>query len=167
MTIIQSRRGTAAQWSSANPVLMAGEIGYETDTQKHKIGNGSTAWTGLTYFVNETNVKSLINAETYAMKSRTLEPLSQYGYTGGEIRLHRTGNTVYLTAIGVTRNLPGSGYQNVANLPVGFRPVSPFYFRTLVGTAFGYVTTALMISGASVNENFSVSYLTSDSWSSA
>lgn len=49
VTQIQVRRGTAAQWTSANPTLSAGEWGYETDTGKVKIGNGSTAWTSLGY----------------------------------------------------------------------------------------------------------------------
>jgi peptidoglycan hydrolase CwlO-like protein len=51
-TRMQQRRGTAAQWTAANPVLGAGEIGFETDTNKFKIGNGSTAWTSLSYFVD-------------------------------------------------------------------------------------------------------------------
>lgn len=46
---IQNRRGTASQWTSANPTLAAGEIGYETDTGKFKIGNGSTTWSNLAY----------------------------------------------------------------------------------------------------------------------
>jgi len=51
VTQIQLRRGTAAQWVSANPVLAAGEQGYETDTGKLKIGNGSTAWNSLSYAI--------------------------------------------------------------------------------------------------------------------
>jgi hypothetical protein len=43
-TVIKLRRGTAAQWTSANPVLAAGEIGIETDTQRSKYGDGTTAW---------------------------------------------------------------------------------------------------------------------------
>jgi hypothetical protein len=49
VTQIQVRRGTAASWTSANPTLAAGEWGYETDTGKVKIGNGSTAWNSLGY----------------------------------------------------------------------------------------------------------------------
>jgi hypothetical protein len=49
VTQIQVRRGTASQWTSANPTLAAGEWGLETDTLKTKIGNGSTAWTSLAY----------------------------------------------------------------------------------------------------------------------
>ncbi len=45
----QFRRDTAANWTSANPTLLSGEMGIETDTSKYKIGNGSTAWTSLAY----------------------------------------------------------------------------------------------------------------------
>jgi hypothetical protein len=47
ITQIQFRRGTASQWSSTNPTLASGELGYETDTGNFKIGNGSTAWNSL------------------------------------------------------------------------------------------------------------------------
>lgn len=46
---IQIRRGTATEWTSANPVLALGEMGYETNTQKLKIGNNTTAWNDLPY----------------------------------------------------------------------------------------------------------------------
>ena len=47
---IQYRNDTAANWTSANPVLLSGEIGYETDTKLMKIGDGTTAWVSLAYF---------------------------------------------------------------------------------------------------------------------
>ena len=46
---IQYRRDTAANWSSANPLLAQGEVGYEYDTGRFKVGNGTTSWTSLTY----------------------------------------------------------------------------------------------------------------------
>jgi hypothetical protein len=49
VTQVQVRRGTASQWTSANPTLASGEWGFETDTGKVKIGNGSTAWNSLGY----------------------------------------------------------------------------------------------------------------------
>ena len=45
----QFRRGTASQWTAADPTLAEGEMGLETDTDKFKIGDGSTAWTSLGY----------------------------------------------------------------------------------------------------------------------
>ncbi len=53
---MQQRRGTAAQWISTNsgngPILNAGEIGYETDTNKFKIGDGTNHWINLDYFID-------------------------------------------------------------------------------------------------------------------
>lgn len=49
---IKFRRGTAATWTSTNPVLAQGEPGVETDTSKFKIGDGSTTWTSLAYAGN-------------------------------------------------------------------------------------------------------------------
>jgi hypothetical protein len=53
---MQQRRGTAAQWistdSGSGPILAAGEIGYESDTNKFKIGDGVNHWLTLDYFID-------------------------------------------------------------------------------------------------------------------
>lgn len=49
MPTVQNKRGTAANLSAANPVLLAGEIAFETDTGRFKLGNGTTAWNSLPY----------------------------------------------------------------------------------------------------------------------
>ena len=51
-TQILHRRDTAANWTSTNPVLGAGELGFETNTTKFKIGDGTTAWASLNYYVS-------------------------------------------------------------------------------------------------------------------
>jgi hypothetical protein len=50
--LIQIRRDTAANWTSANPTLAQGELGIETDTSKVKVGDASTTWTGLSYLID-------------------------------------------------------------------------------------------------------------------
>lgn len=47
--VFQLRGDTAANWTSANPVLANKEMALETDTNKYKIGNGITAWNSLAY----------------------------------------------------------------------------------------------------------------------
>jgi len=49
-SIIQIRRDTASDWTSANPTLAQGELGLETDTLKLKAGTGTTAWNSLAYY---------------------------------------------------------------------------------------------------------------------
>ena len=46
---IQLKRDTAANWTSFNPILRAGEVGIETDTQRLKIGDGSSTWSARPY----------------------------------------------------------------------------------------------------------------------
>lgn len=40
---------TSAGWGSVNPILLKGEIGWESDTNKIKIGDGTTPWADLDY----------------------------------------------------------------------------------------------------------------------
>jgi len=47
---IQIRRDTAANWSSENPVLADGEIGYDSTNEIFKFGDGSTAWNSLSTY---------------------------------------------------------------------------------------------------------------------
>ena len=53
MTKIIQRHDTSANWTSINPVLAAGEMGVETDTNKFKFGDGVTVWNSLAYAAGE------------------------------------------------------------------------------------------------------------------
>jgi len=48
-TVIKIRRDTSTNWDAVNPTLGAGEIAFETDTNKIKVGDGSTVWASLDY----------------------------------------------------------------------------------------------------------------------
>ena len=61
---IQVRRDTAANWTSTDPVLSAGEFGFETDTGYLKVGDGSTAWTVLGYVDTNTDAVASVNSQT-------------------------------------------------------------------------------------------------------
>lgn len=65
---IQLRNDTAANWTSANPILAKGEIGVEIDTNKMKIGLGNTVWNDLSYT---------------GIDSEELIPLVSYTHTQG------------------------------------------------------------------------------------
>lgn len=49
-TRIVLRNDTAQNWLTANPILLKGEAGYETDTNKLKFGDGTTNYNDLPYF---------------------------------------------------------------------------------------------------------------------
>jgi hypothetical protein len=64
--LIQVRRDTATNWSLKNPVLVAGEIAFETDTKKVKIGDGTTAWNSLADIGNFISTAFLTAGGTFA-----------------------------------------------------------------------------------------------------
>lgn len=49
--VLKLRRDLARRWDALNPILLVGEPGYETDTGRFKIGDGSTPWNELEYFL--------------------------------------------------------------------------------------------------------------------
>ena len=71
-TIFKLRRDTAANWSSNNPTLAEGELGYDKTNVYLKIGDGTTAWNSLGQFTqSEESITDFIggtvtgNTETF------------------------------------------------------------------------------------------------------
>jgi|TARA_R100000482_G_scaffold116359_2_gene59541 hypothetical protein len=81
--LMQQRRDTAANWTSNNPTLLNGEIGYETDTGYLKIGDGSTTWTSLGY-VDGTKVSAYpLATADIANDAITADKLADTSVTAG------------------------------------------------------------------------------------
>lgn len=59
MPAIQQRRGTAADLALANETPLAGQIYFETDTNKVKIGDGSRTYNALPYLSDSTSIADL------------------------------------------------------------------------------------------------------------
>lgn len=49
---VQLRHDTSTNWTSANPLLLAGEFAYETNTGRVKVGDGTTRWNSLPYLID-------------------------------------------------------------------------------------------------------------------
>jgi len=81
-TRMQQRRGTAQQWTDADPILAAGEIGFETDTSQFKIGDGVNAWSDLSYFKNLEDLGGTL--DDYV-------PLTEKGVPNGVATLNSVG----------------------------------------------------------------------------
>ena len=83
---IQLRRGTASQWTAANPILSEGEFGYESDTTKFKVGNGTASWTELAYALGGDVLTTATASATYLRQdtaSATYLPISASATLGG------------------------------------------------------------------------------------
>ena len=68
-SIIQIRRDTASNWTSANPILALGEMGAETDTSKIKIGDGTTAWASVPYLIDAGDYLTATSTNTLTNKT--------------------------------------------------------------------------------------------------
>ena len=79
-TKFRLRRGTSEAWARVNPVLLYGEPGFEKDTNKLKIGDGTKHWNDLPYLNQDFQIgkddKSIIF---------TNNQLALYGYANAEI----------------------------------------------------------------------------------
>lgn len=76
-TIFQLKRGTAEAWTRNNPVLRPAEPGFELDTGKLKIGDGTTAWKDLEYFTGDAE----ISADGKSIKLNDSQLLELAGFT--------------------------------------------------------------------------------------
>ena len=112
-TRMQQRRGTASQWTTANPILNAGEMGWESDTNKFKIGDGTNHWANLDYFAD---INSTVNpafgtsivfegatADSYETTLQVTDPTADRTITLPNVdgTVITTGNLSDITDIGV------------------------------------------------------------------
>jgi len=102
-TRIKFRRDTAANWTAENPVLALGEPGFEQDTNKLKIGDGETAWSGLDYasggsdsLTSDHNIAITVgNTEYFAIVNRT-NPDGDNGVDASAVAYDSEGNLITL-----------------------------------------------------------------------
>lgn len=172
-TQMQVRRGTASSWTSTNPTLAAGELGFETDTGKFKIGTGSSTWTALPYAGGGQNTLTTYQYTATAgqttfsgadVNSNTLS------YTAGAVQVYLNGallanTTDYAASTGTSVVLTaGAGLgDSLTILSLGSFTVSTDIPKSTL-TAKGSIVAA---SGAATPANLSVgandTVLTADS----
>lgn len=99
MPRMQQRRDTAANWTLANPVLAAGEIGVETDTLRFKVGDGTSAWSSLAYVGLVTSVAGKQGAVTLDHRDVGNLPttLSQFTASQNDLNIN-TGGIVRISS---------------------------------------------------------------------
>jgi hypothetical protein len=159
-TRMQQRRGTASQWVSSNsgngPILNAGEIGWESDTNKFKVGDGVSYWLDLDYFadINSTVVPVFgtsisfegATADAYETTLQVTDPTADRTITLPNVTgtVITTGNLSDITNIGVftsTITMEGSSADDneltlSAGNPTADRTLTfPDATDTLVGKA--------------------------------
>lgn len=95
---IQIRRGTSSEWTSSNPILSEGELGLETDTNKVKVGNGTSTWTQLSYLIDSfaTSIADKVSksgGDTITVTTGSTVPLTiQNNGTGASLVVNDQGS---------------------------------------------------------------------------
>lgn len=104
---LQVKRGTSARWASLNPILKAGEVGFDTTTGIFKIGNGTSTWSNLPHFSPKT-----LEAYSWAEISTIAEQgfASSYFKVGDEKKVTlSTGEMITLVILGFSHDTKTAG----------------------------------------------------------
>lgn len=144
---LQHYSGTAASFTSNNPILLVGQLGIETDdlstTPKFKIGDGVTAWNSLPYAISGGGgSQSLQDVVTVSptvdgVLAESLDTTQKYEITNDGLKLNgapsTTAKTITLNKDGVLNSSTGSGieFEEDGGI-VG-------YIKTAVGAAFDFL----------------------------
>lgn len=135
--LIKIRGGTAAEWTSANPVLDARERGYETDTRKSKHGDGSTAWNDLEYDTADTTatLEDVISNDEVATTKPVFQGGADFGADSGDVPAVITlkGGTGGTQNMVITSTTSGGAITQ----PTSFGVVSPEFNFTGGQARFG------------------------------
>jgi hypothetical protein len=168
-TKIQVRRDTAANWTSVNPTLSSGEIGFETNTGKFKIGNGSSVWSALDYFLDSSDLSGYLTASsasttylTQASASTTYATKADPTFTGTAVFPSTTSiGDVSSTEIGYLNNV-SSAIQTQLDNKLATSSASTTYL-TQASASTTYLTQASASTTYLTQESASTTYLTATS----
>jgi hypothetical protein len=142
-TRMQQRRGTAAQWTSANPILNAGEMGWESDTNKFKIGDGTNHWANIDYFAD---INSTVNpafgssitfegatANDFETVLQVTDPTEDrfIGIPNASGTMITTGNLSDITAVGILTNPIVFEGSTANDFETTLQPIDPTADRTV------------------------------------
>lgn len=92
---IQIRRDTTANWAINDTILSQGELGLDINLRKLKIGDGTSHWSALDFFIGDTGPQGLPGADG------AIGPQGEVGPAGATNELINGSHTVSLNSSGV------------------------------------------------------------------
>lgn len=111
---------SAAEWVSKNPILQAGELGFESNTRKYKIGDGITKWNSLSYASGSGDIivdSALSSTSTNPLQNKVIysalgDKLDKTG-TADSAKKDSAGNIISSTYIKTVNNIKPDFEGNV------------------------------------------------------
>jgi hypothetical protein len=107
---IQLLRDTQTGWNSVNPVLAAGEIGLETSSNRFKVGDGTTQWGALTYFVDDANISFRLDGKANTSHTHGMADLTAF-----EVTSPVTGQTLQYNGTKWVNAAAASGGETISS----------------------------------------------------
>lgn len=117
--LIQLRRGSAAEWDGLNPVLAAGEEGYELDTRRRKVGDGTLPWLDLPY---DRAAAAPVGASGAALLGLMPDVLDALGTGTPVVTVGAWGTTVPAQGFAAPFSLPAGVMRGGLPVPVTSSP---------------------------------------------
>lgn len=161
---IQVRRDTAANWTSVNPTLAAGEVGLETDTGKLKYGTGAATWTALAYSngggaVPQSQVTNLTS--DLALKAPLASPTFTGTVSGAPATPANAATASAIGFVGMPQTLLASGGLTLAAANAGDHIYVTGTAQTITIPAnssvpFEIGTTIVIVNAASVTTSIAI-----------
>jgi hypothetical protein len=153
--VLTLRKGTASQWSSTNPILSAGEIGYDSTNIMIKIGDGISTWNQLSYIKH--NTADIINLSESIQDE--VSSLLVAG-TGIGLNYNDSGNTL---TISTTKNIILSDVVSSTNY-IGIAPTgtstssSSWKIKRTIYTSGGAISSTGNALNVAWNDRLTASY---------
>ena len=150
-TRIQLKHGLAAKWTEKNPVLLAGEIGIETDTLKMKVGNGTSNWSALGYLGADANdILAIINENRDSCTTVNVAEGQSDTDALASISNPKNGDTAVLIKVisGDQKSYTAFVYDNAWKAMDGNYNASNVYFDEDITYTVGFGTLAKPTSNA-------------------
>ena len=153
-TRIQLKHGLAAKWTERNPVLLAGEVGIETDTLKMKVGDGKSNWSALGYLGADANdILAIINENRDSCTTVTVAEGQSDTEALATISNPKNGDTAILVKVisGDKKSYTAFVYDNAWKAMDGNYNASNVYFDKDLTYTVGIGTLAKPSSSATFN----------------
>ena len=164
---IQTRRGTSAEWTTADPVLKEGEIGYDSTLNRMKVGDGTKKWSSLAWCTNDvinTLTSDSTTAALSAKQGKELKKLIDDVSKGGVTVVDNLTSDSPTSALSAnmgrelnSRSLFGLGYE-VKEWTSGTGKPSKIEFSDGVTCTLTWNGQKLMKITASTGEEMTINY---------
>ena len=139
---IQIRRGLSGDWTTAETILAEGELGLETDTNKFKVGDGTSTWITLDYVIDPTAQANTGDITFSGVKIQGAGSAGESGYSTIEL-VPETDLYAISTSSGA--------FGNAGGQYLVIDPTSPDHIHIRAGGPIDQAQAQLILGGEKAN----------------